>query len=109
MRDGDEWLDELLPYLAANRDFMLEYLAEHMPYIRSTKPQATYLAWLDCSSAPIDGNPHEFFLKRAKVALNDGEPFGPGGKGFVRLNFACPRATLAEAMDRMRDALAETS
>lgn len=107
LRDGDEWLGQLLPYLAANRDYLVEYITEYMPAILSTRPQATYLAWLDCNLAGIDGNPREFFLDRAKVALNDGEPFGPGGKGFVRINFACPRSTLTEAVERMRAALEE--
>ena len=109
LRDGDEWLGQLLPYLAANRDYLVEYINNHMPAILSTRPQATYLAWLDCNRAGIDGNPREFFLNRAKVALNDGEPFGPGGKGFVRINFACPRSTLTEAVERMRASLDEFS
>lgn len=51
-------------------------------------------------------DPYTFFLEHAKVALNDGDTFGPGGKGFVRLNFGCPRATLVQALDRMRQAVA---
>jgi cysteine-S-conjugate beta-lyase len=70
-------------------------------------PEATYLAWLDCRGARIpDGDPYTFFLERARVALNDGRLFGPGGEGFVRLNFACPRALLAEGLERMARALA---
>jgi cystathionine beta-lyase len=69
------------------------------------KMEATYLAWLDCSNLRIPGNPFEFFLKEAKVALNDGSDFGKGGEGFVRLNFACSRETLTDALDRMRSAL----
>jgi nucleoside-diphosphate-sugar epimerase len=59
---------------------------------------------LDCRQAGIPGNPFEFFLQRGKVALNDGAEFGKGGEGFVRLNFACPRSTLTEAMKRMSEA-----
>jgi cystathionine beta-lyase len=77
--------------------------------IKTTVPGATYLAWLDCTfllnSGKITATPHEFFLKQAKVALNDGREFGPGGEGFVRLNFGCPRSTLAEALGRMKTAL----
>ena len=69
--------------------------------------EATYLAWLDCRDAGILGNPSDFFLRKAKVALNDGSEFGKGGEGFVRLNFACPRKTLTEALDRMVSALKE--
>jgi cystathionine beta-lyase len=67
--------------------------------------EGTYLAWLNCRKTGIPGNPFEFFLKEAKVALNDGEEFGKGGEGFVRLNFACPRKILEEALEKLRKAL----
>jgi len=104
-RDGQEWLDALLVYLEANRDYLLDYIADHLPGIKCQRSEGTYLAWLDCREASIPGNPHEFFLERARVALNDGAVFGEGGEGFVRLNFGCPRATLTEALERMRKAL----
>ncbi|HEY5726769.1 MAG TPA: putative C-S lyase, partial [Methylomirabilota bacterium] len=60
---------------------------------------------LDFQSAGIPGNdPYTLFLEKARVALNDGPTFGPGGQGFARLNFGCPRAMLTEGLDRMRDA-----
>jgi len=102
---GQEWLDQALAYLTVNRDFLAQYLKEKLPGIRMTKMEATYLAWLDCRNTGIPGNPSEFFLKRARVALNDGLEFGRGGEGFVRLNFACSRKTLTEALDRMALAL----
>jgi len=105
-RDGQEWLDEVLRYLEANRDLLIQYVSERMPGIRMGKPEATYLAWLDCRQAGIPGNPHKFFLEQAQVAVNDGPTFGRGGEGFVRLNFGCPRSTLLEALDKMRAALA---
>ncbi|MBM3135569.1 MAG: putative C-S lyase [Chloroflexi bacterium] len=104
-RHGQPWLDEVLRYLEANRDFLLQYVAKHLPGISMAKPEATYLAWLDCRQAGLPGNPHEFFLKQARVALNDGQTFGRGGEGFVRLNFACPRPTLVEALERLKTAL----
>jgi len=104
-RDGQEWLDALLIYLEANRDYLLDYIATYLPGIKCQQPEGTFLAWLDCREAGIPGNPHQFFLERAGVALNDGPPFGAGGEGFVRLNFGCPRATLTEALERMRVAL----
>jgi cystathionine beta-lyase len=104
-RDGRPWLDEVLRYLEGNRDLLLQTVAEHMPGIGVGRPEGTYLAWLDCRQADLSGNAQEFFLQQAKVALNDGEPFGRGGEGFVRLNFGCPRATLVEALDRMRQAM----
>jgi len=104
-RDGDEWLEQCLRYLQANRDFLAGYVAEHLPGVRMSPVEGTFLAWLDCRRAGIPGNPHEFFLKEAGVALNDGATFGRGGEGFVRLNFGCPRAILVEALEKMRAAL----
>jgi len=104
-REGQEWLDQALSYLQANRDFLAEFLKKNLPDIRMMKMEATYLAWLDCRDAGILGNPSDFFLRKAKVALNDGSEFGRGGEGFVRLNFACPRKTLIEGLDRMVEAL----
>jgi len=105
----DEWLEALRAYLTGNRDFMVEFVKRELPGIRTTLPEATYLAWLDCTglvkSGRINGTPHEFFLAQARVALNEGKEFGPGGEGFVRLNFGCPRSTLIEALGRMRTAL----
>lgn len=102
----DDWLDQLRTYLTANRDFMVTYLKEQLPAIRTTVPEATYLAWLDCRAAGIEGNPQKFFLEKAKVALNDGPMFGQGGAGFVRLNFGCTRATLEQGLAQMAAALA---
>ncbi|PYN83831.1 MAG: putative C-S lyase [Candidatus Rokuibacteriota bacterium] len=105
-RDGQPWLEELLRYLEANRDFAVEYVRTRLPGVRVATPEATYLAWLDCRNAgAAAADPFTFFLEKARVALNDGALFGPGGAGFVRLNFGCPRSLLAEALDRMREAL----
>jgi len=100
-RDGQAWLDALLPYLQANRDWLKGAVDERLPGVALWKPEGTYLAWLDCRSAPLPDNPYRFFLEKARVALNDGASFGRGGEGFVRLNFGCPRSTLVEALDRM--------
>ncbi len=105
--DCDDWLAELLVYLRANRDFAVAFIQEHMPQLRCTRPQATYLLWIDCNGANLPTTPDKFFLDNAKVALNDGAWFGAGGEGFVRLNFGCPRATLVEGLTRMKDALAQ--
>lgn len=106
----DAWLEELLGYLAANRDFVVDYIEKNLPGIRVSVPDATYLAWLDCNelieSGKIIGSPKEFFIEKGKIALNEGADFGPGGEGFVRLNFGCPRETLVEGLERMKAALA---
>jgi cysteine-S-conjugate beta-lyase len=104
-RDGQEWLGQCLSYLKENRDFLAQYLKEHFPLITMTRMEGTYLAWLDCRQSGIKGNPYNFFLKEAGVALNDGTECGKGGEGFVRLNFACTRKLLAEGLDRMKEAL----
>lgn len=101
----DGWLEALRAYLTANRDYYVDYVTSHMPGVRTTVPEATYLAWLDCREAGITGSPYKFFLDEARVALSDGAAFGPGGEGFVRLNFGCPRAMLTEGLERMRAAL----
>jgi len=105
----DEWLEELLDYLAANRDYLVDYVEKNLPGIRVSVPDATYLAWLDCneliSSGKIEGSPQEFFIEKGKVAFNEGATFGPGGEGFVRLNFGCPRETLIDGLERMKKAL----
>ncbi|HME44885.1 MAG TPA: PatB family C-S lyase [Syntrophorhabdales bacterium] len=104
-RDGQEWLDQVLFYLKGNRDFLMQHVREKLPRLRMKKMEATYLAWLDCRNAGISGNPFEYFLREARVALNDGADYGKGGAGFVRLNFACTRRRLTEALDHMAAAL----
>lgn len=104
-RDGQEWLDQCLAYLAANKDFLEQYLRSNLPSISMTRMEGTYLAWLNCRKSAIAGSPFRFFLEKARVALNDGTEFGSGGESFVRLNFACPREILKEALNRMEQAL----
>ena len=107
-RDGDAWLDELLRYLEGNRDLLVREVQRRLPGVRMAGAEATYLAWLDCRGTGLE-DPYTFFLEDARVALNDGRAFGPGGEGFVRLNFGCPRALLAEALTRMAAALERRS
>ena len=104
-RDGQPWLESVLRYLEANADYLAEYVNSQLPGVTMWRPEGTYLGWLDCREAGIDGPPHQFFLEQARVALNEGASFGRGGEGFVRLNFGCPRSTLYEALERMRVAL----
>ncbi len=107
-RDGQEWLDALLRYLEANRDFMVDFVRRRLPGVAVAPPEATYLAWLDCRGARLpNDDPYTFFLERARVALHDGAAFGRGGRGFVRLNFGCPRAMLTDGLERVRAALAD--
>jgi cysteine-S-conjugate beta-lyase len=105
----DSWLNDLRAYLTGNRDYVVDFVAKEFAGIRVTAPDATYLAWLDCEELVRSGktlpDPQRFFLRQAKVALNRGAEFGPGGEHFVRLNFGCPRSTLTEALHLMKTAL----
>lgn len=101
----DGWLRDLNRYLTDNRDFVLGYVSEHMPGVRMTVPDATYLAWLDFTQTEIVGSPYEFFLKNAKVGVSEGKIFGKEGEGHIRLNFGTSRAMLKQGLDRMNKAL----
>jgi cysteine-S-conjugate beta-lyase len=102
---ADAWLRDLRRYLTGNRDFIVDYVEQNLPGIRVTKPEATYLIWLDCSELRLKTSPYEFFLKEAKIALSDGGKFGKGNEQFVRLNFGAPRKTVEQGLRRMSKAL----
>jgi len=101
----DNWSADLVKVLEANRDFAMQFIASEMPGVQMTPMEGTYLAWLSFRETDIKGAPHEFLLKKARVAVNDGAIFGPGGEGFVRLNLACPRSRLEEGLKRIRNAI----
>ncbi|MCK9909855.1 aminotransferase, partial [Microbacteriaceae bacterium K1510] len=87
-------------------DFTIAYMKEHMEKIAVHKPEGTYLVWLDCRGLGMDAEAlKQWMYHEAKVALSDGSVFGREGAGFLRLNIACPRATLAEGLQRMHLAL----
>jgi len=102
---GESWLESLLVYLESNRDYVHNFIDNEMPGVRMAKPEGTYLAWLDCRNLNIEGKLDQFFRDHAKVAMNDGQWFGKGGQGYVRLNFGCPRSMLEESLNRMRSAI----
>lgn len=112
LRHARGWLDEVNAGIDVNRWFFTERLAERLPGAVVQGAQATYLAWVDCrglrdaSGEPLGDDPSRVFLKNGKVSFMSGLPFGPGGEGFVRVNLATSRAVLADAVDRMVDALA---
>jgi cystathionine beta-lyase len=103
--EGEPWREAVLEYLDGNRRFLKEYLAEHLPWIEHRTPEATFLAWLDCSALELPTSPSRFFLDVAGVGLNDGSEFGEAGDGCVRLNIATSRGILEQILDRMRDAI----
>ena len=107
-RLGEEWLEQLLEYIQANVDYLTEYLRIRIPEIEIVKPEGTYLVWLDCRNLKMDPKTlKDFMIKNAKVGLDDGSIFGPGGEGFQRMNIACPRSILTKALTRIEKAVKE--
>ena len=101
--EGEEWLDALIAYLYANYEYLRGYFAKHLPQIPVTKLEGTYLVWLDCAAI---GKPSpvivEELKRQEKLWLNDGEMYGEHERPFVRMNIACPRATLERGLDMFR-------
>lgn len=109
-RGGELWLDSLMCYLAGNRDFVSDYLIRHLPAIRLIQSEGTYLLWLDCRELGMnDVQLRDFFVRQAGVGMNPGTVFGQGGSGFMRLNIASPRAVIADALARMKQAVLKES
>lgn len=103
---GEEWLEQLLEYLEANLQYLEAYAAKYLPQIKVVRPEGTYLVWLDCRGLAVRSEDLQRLLfERAKVYLEAGDIFGPEGAGFERINIACPRSMLAEALDRVRRAI----
>ena len=106
---GEEWLEQVLDYLGANLHCLEEYVRERIPRITVIHPEGTYLVWLDCRRLGLDNRAlKRLMLDEARVYLDDGFLFGPEGEGFQRINIACPRSILVEALERIRGAI-ETS
>jgi cysteine-S-conjugate beta-lyase len=104
---GDGWLEQVRDYLTQNRDMARAYIREHMPALKTTHPQATYLLWVDACALPLpEGKSAQaFFLEAGKVAFSPGNFFSAQCDGYVRLNFACPRDLLQEGLERMKHAV----
>lgn len=103
---GEGWLNELLVYLEGNAKFLMEFIEKNIPQLTVTKPEGTYLAWIDCRGLNMTiPQLHELFLEKAKVGVNDGAAFGENGVGFIRLNFGCPRSILEEGLMRIKQAI----
>lgn len=105
-QQGETWLEALISYLQGNLEFLMAFFAARLPAIKPVPPEGTYLVWLDCRRLPLPPNMlKSFFIHDAKVGLNNGSDFGPGGEGFQRLNLACPRPRLEEALHRIEQAV----
>ncbi|MBU5444071.1 MalY/PatB family protein [Paenibacillus sp. MSJ-34] len=99
--DGEEWLDELLVYLQGNVQFAIDYLERHLPQVKAIRPEGTYLLWVDYRN--LVGSAEEIkdlMFKQAKVAFTEGSIYGETGLGYIRINYACPRSVLHEALER---------
>jgi cystathionine beta-lyase len=105
---GEPWLEQVLSYIHANLEYLNKYVSEHIPQISVVQPEGTYLVWLDCKKLGLDKlGLKRLMLERARVYLDEGFIFGAEGEGFERINIACPRPLLAEALDRIRAAVSE--
>ena len=104
--EGADWLKQLMDYLLDNRDFLYSFINTRLKPLRMLIPEATYLAWVDFSGLGLSQDRlNHWLINEAKVAMNSGTLFGPGGEGFIRINFACPRSMLQEALERIEKAM----
>jgi len=104
-REGATWLTELLSYLQNTRDFVEKYLVTHLPNIQVTKPEGTYLLWLDCRKFGMnDAQLKHFFVHEAGVGMSPGTLFGEEGKGFMRMNIGTQRHIITTALENIRRA-----
>ena len=107
-KNGEQWRKAMLHYVEQNILFMEEYCKTHLPKIKPLRPEASFLVWLDCRALGLN---HEqlidLFVNKAHLALNDGEMFGKGGAGFMRVNVGTPRAILTKALEQLTKAVAE--
>jgi cystathionine beta-lyase len=105
-KHGEKWLDELIIYLEENVKMIENYIENHLPEVKVMRPESTYLAWLDARNLKkTDTELSNLLLKKGKLALHHGSKFGENGAGFLRLNFACPRETLKDGLERLVKAL----
>lgn len=106
-RYGTEWLDELMEVLAENRQYVIDELeGGTQGKLKVIRSEGTYLLWVDCSALGLDAKAlQQFMIEKARVGLNAGAAYGKPGEAFMRINIACPMATLKEAMERIVEAI----
>ncbi|UOE75877.1 MalY/PatB family protein [Parageobacillus thermoglucosidasius] len=103
---GGEWLDALLPYLQKNINLLCSYIETNLPKLRVIRPEATYLVWVDCRPlGKTERQLKQLLLEKGKIAVEFGSKFGEEGRGFIRINIACPQKTLEDALHRLTAAL----
>ena len=100
--EGGEWLDALRKYLRGNYEYLCRFFKERLPQYPVLPLEGTYLVWIDCSASGINSDAVALRLQEQQhLMVNSGTMYGPGGEGFIRLNIACPRALLADGLERM--------
>ena len=105
-REGEQWRREMIEYVEGNIETVISFCKDKMPGIKPLRPQASFLIWLDCRDLGLNHSELvSLFVDKAGLALNDGEMFGPQGRGFMRMNIGCPRSTVLEALERLHKAL----
>ena len=105
---GEEWRKQMLAYVENNVRFVEDYCRERISGVRPLRPQASFLVWLNCRGLGLNHDKLlELFIDKAHLALNDGEMFGPGGEGFMRLNVGTPRSVLRQALEQLAEAVNE--
>ena len=106
MNGGREWFEQLMEYLEGNIEFAMDYIDKNIPKIKYSKPQGTYLLWLDCRELNLTQEELvKFFINDAKLALNDGITFGEEGRGYMRMNLGSPRSVIEKALRQLKDAV----
>lgn len=101
------WLEEVVQYIQGNVDLLMTYFRDNIPSITPLAPEASFLVWLDCTAlGKSQDELMDLFNNQAKVVVNNGAPYGPGGEGHVRINVACPRSVLQEALERISNVVA---
>ena len=102
----ENWLEQLIEHIDGNMQYVIDFINEKLPMIKTAKPEGTYLMWLDFNGVGIPQDKiQDFLINEAKVAMNDGATFGENGKGFFRMNVACPRYMVEEAMEKIEKAI----
>lgn len=105
-RYGEDWHDQLMEYLRANISYVREFLKERIPAIQFIEPEGTYLVWLDFRELGLtEGEREDLIVKKAGLWLDSGAMFGPAGEGFERINIACPRSIVKQAMESLERAV----
>ncbi len=103
---GEEWVNQLLAYLEANKEFMKTYVQEHFPKAYFVEPEGTYLTWINFSGYGFsDEELEHLMLEEAKLWLDSGKIFGPETAQFERFNLACPRSVLEQALTQLKEAM----